>query len=132
MLIRVGARSFVGQFKGVVRAEHDLWNGAVVPDDCPYMRGVGGLWHLDFHHASRQIRTEKGELVTPRALVHGFTQALQKGALPVSIVRQRIGNDIERVHARVDEARITHETTLPYSPYQNGKQESFGGYSRGA
>jgi len=71
---------------------------------------VGGLWHLDFHHASRPIRTSKGELVTPlalcilddhsrlcchlqwyfsedtRSLVHGVTQAIQKRGVPRALL----------------------------------------------
>lgn len=29
---------------------------------------VGGLWHLDFHHGSRQIVTARGERITPLCL----------------------------------------------------------------
>ena len=71
---------------------------------------VGGLWHLDIHHGSRTIQTEKGELITPlalcviddhsrlvchlqwylsedtRSLVHGFIQALQKRGLPRALL----------------------------------------------
>ncbi len=64
---------------------------------------VGGLWHLDFHHGSRQVLTRAGTWATPLALavlddrsrlachvqwyldettgeslVHGFSQALQR------------------------------------------------------
>ena len=117
---------------------------------------VGGLWHLDFHHASRQIRTEKGELVTPRALciiddhsrlcchlqwywwedtralVHGFVQALLKRGLPRALMSD---NGSAMTSAEFTEGLtrlgIAHETTLPYSPYQNGKQESFWGTLEG-
>lgn len=117
---------------------------------------VGGLWHLDFHHGSRQIRTERGELVTPlalcilddhsrlcchlqwywwedtRALVHGFTQALQKRGLPRKLMTDNGGAmtsaEFEQGCGRVG---ITLEHTLAYSAYQNGKQESFWGNLEG-
>jgi putative transposase len=65
---------------------------------------VGGLWHLDFHHGSRQVLTREGQWVKPIALavlddrsrlachvqwyldetteslVHGFTQACSGAA----------------------------------------------------
>ena len=117
---------------------------------------VGGLWHLDFHHASRPLRTEKGELLTPlalcilddhtrlcchvqwyfhedtRSLVHGFTQALQKRGLCRSLMSDNgsamTSSEFTQGLLRLG---ITHETTLPYSPYQNGKQESFWGILEG-
>jgi hypothetical protein len=117
---------------------------------------VGGLWHLDFHHASRQIRTEQGELITPlalcviddhsrlcchlqwywwedtRALVHGFTQALLKRGLPRSLMTDN-GSAMTSAEFTQGLSRlgIIHETTLPYSPYQNAKQESFWGTLEG-
>lgn len=117
---------------------------------------VGGLWHLDFHHASRQICTEYGELVTPlalcilddqsrlcchiqwywhedtRSLVHGFIQALQKRGLPRALLTD---NGSAMVSAEFTQGLsrlgINHDTTLPFSPYQNGKQESFWGTLEG-
>jgi transposase InsO family protein len=117
---------------------------------------VGGLWHLDFHHASRQIRTEKGELVTPlalcviddhsrlcchlqwywwedtRALTHGFIQALQKRGLPRALMSDN-GSAMKAAEFTEGLSRlgIIHETILPYSPYQNAKQESFWGILEG-
>jgi len=117
---------------------------------------VGGLWHLDFHHASRQIRTERGELVTPlalcviddhsrlcchlqwywwentRALVHGFVQALQKRGLPRALMSDNGGAMTSAEFTQgLSRIGIAHETTLPYSPYQNAKQESFWGTLEG-
>lgn len=117
---------------------------------------VGGLWHLDFHHASRQLRTERGELVTPlalcviddhsrlcchlqwywwedtRALVHGFIQALQKRGMPRSLITDNgaamTSSEFEQGCVRIG---ITLEHTLSYSAYQNGKQESFWGNLEG-
>src|SRR5271165_1068789 len=117
---------------------------------------VGGLWHLDFHHASRQIRTERGELVTPlalsilddhsrlcchlqwywwedtRALVHGFVQALQKRGMPRALMSDN-GSAMKSAEFTEGLSRlgIAHDMTLPYSPYQNGKQESFWGSLEG-
>jgi transposase InsO family protein len=120
------------------------------------MEYVGGLWHLDFHHASRQLRTEKGELVTPlalcviddhsrlcchlqwywnedtRCLVHGFIQAIQKRGLPRALLTDNgsamISQEFSQGCMRLG---IQLENTLPYSPYQNGKQESLWGSVEG-
>lgn len=117
---------------------------------------VGGLYHLDFHHSSRQIRTERGELVTPlalcviddhsrlvchiqwywwedtRSLIHGFMQALQKRGLPRALMTDN-GSAMTSAEFTQGLCRlgIIHETTLPYSPYQNAKQESFWGTLEG-
>ena len=117
---------------------------------------VGGLWHLDFHHASRQLRTPRGEMKTPlalcvlddhsrlcchiqwywwedtRALVHGFTQALQKRGLPRSLLSDNGSAMVAKEFTQgLGRLGILHETTLAYSPYQNGKQESFWGILEG-
>lgn len=118
---------------------------------------VGGLWHLDFHHASRQIRTERGEMITPlalcviddhsrlvchlqwywwedtRSLVHGFVQALQKRGLPRALMTDNGSamTSAEFTQGLLRAGGIVHETTLPYSPYQNAKQESFWGTLEG-
>lgn len=117
---------------------------------------VGGLWHLDFHHASRQILTQDGEYRRPlclcilddrsrlcchiqwywnedtKSLVHGFTQALQKRGLPRSLLTDNgsamLGAEFVQGLSRLG---ILHETTLPHSAYQNGKQESFWGQLEG-
>lgn len=112
---------------------------------------VGALWHLDFH-TSRfvSILGPKGEWVKPKLLgilddrsrlcchaqfyleepagdlVHGFSQALLKRGLPrrlltdngPAMVADEFTQGLERLS-------ILHETTLPYSPHQNGKQEHF-------
>jgi len=117
---------------------------------------VGGLWHLDFHHASRQIRTERGEWVTPlalgviddhsrmcchlqwywqettRCLAHGLSQAIQKRGLPRATM---LDNGSAMISAEFTQGcsrlGVTLEPTLAYSPYQNGKQESFWGTLEG-
>jgi transposase InsO family protein len=111
---------------------------------------VHGLWHLDFHHGSRKVLTRQGEWITPIALcvlddrsrlvchvqwyraetaeslVHGLAQAIQKRGLPRALLTDNgaamlAGETVEGL-ARLG---VVHETTLPYSPHQNGKQEVF-------
>ncbi len=117
---------------------------------------VSGLWHLDFHHCSREIMTRHGELKKPLALgiiddhsrllchiqwylsettedlVHGFIQALQKRGLPRSLMTDN-GSAMTSGEFKngLKALSIIHETTLPYSPYQNGKQEVLWGQVEG-
>jgi transposase InsO family protein len=59
-------------------------------------------------------------------LVHGFCQALQKRALPRSLLSDNGSAMISGEFTRgLLELGIVHHKTLPYSPYQNGKQETF-------
>ena len=117
---------------------------------------VGGLWHLDFHKAGRQVLTGRGELQTPIALcilddhsrlachvqwylsedtpmlVHGFIQALTKRGLPRSLLTDNGSAMISaEFTSGLSRLGIVHDTTLPYSPYQNGKQERFWGSLEG-
>lgn len=114
------------------------------------------LWHLDFHECSRRVVDEKGQWHTPKALcilddrsrlcchiqwylnetaevlIHGLSQAFYKRGLPRALmtdngsamIAHETGNGLKRLG-------ISHETTLPYSPYQNGKQEAFWGTLEG-
>jgi len=111
---------------------------------------VLGLWHLDFHHGSLKILTESGKWVVPMALailddssrmichiqwyldetaqslIHGLSQAMQKRGLPRSLMTDNGSAMIAaETIAGLKDLGIVHETTLPYSPYQNGKQEVF-------
>ncbi|OFW23420.1 MAG: integrase [Acidobacteria bacterium RIFCSPLOWO2_02_FULL_65_29] len=111
---------------------------------------VGGLWHADFHHGSLQVLTASGAWVTPRLLaflddrsrlcchaqwylaetaetfVHGLCQAIQKRGLARACLTDN-GSPMTAAETREGLARlgVVHETTLPYSPYQNAKQEVF-------
>jgi transposase InsO family protein len=113
-------------------------------------RYVNALWHLDFHHGSLRILLDKGGWVHPlmlgiiddhsrlccharwylaeaaEELCPGLCQAFQERALPRALMSD---NGSARLAAEATEglARlgILHETTLPYAPFQNGKQESF-------
>jgi putative transposase len=111
---------------------------------------VQGLWHADFHHGSRKIVTPAGQWVTPlllcfiddharlachlqwylnetaEVLVHGLCQALQKRGLPRALMTDNgAAMKAEEFTSGLHELGILHETTLPYSPYQNAKQETF-------
>jgi transposase InsO family protein len=111
---------------------------------------VGGLWHLDFHHGSRKVLTRAGTWVKPLALailddrsrlachvqwyldesaeslVHGFSQALQRRGLPRALMTDNGAAMVaEEFAAGLHALGIMHQTTLPYSPQMNGKQEVF-------
>jgi putative transposase len=110
---------------------------------------VGALWHLDFH-TSRfvSILGPGGEWVKPKLLailddrsrlcchaqfyleepteilVHGFSQALLKRELPRRLLTDNGSAMLaDEFTQGLERLSILHETTLPYSPHQNGKQE---------
>jgi putative transposase len=109
---------------------------------------VGGLWHADFHHGSLKVLTAAGTWITPVLLaflddrsrlcchaqwylaetaetfVHGLCQAIQKRGLPRALLTDN-GGPMTAAETRegLERLGITHATTLPYSPYQNAKQE---------
>jgi transposase InsO family protein len=117
---------------------------------------VGSLWHLDFHHGSLKVVTADGQWQRPIALgilddhsrlcchlqwylsetaqdlVHGLSQAIQKRGLPRALLTDNgpamVADEVAEGLSRLG---IVHEKTLPYSPYQNGKQESFWGNLEG-
>jgi len=117
---------------------------------------VNALWHLDFHHGSHRILTPEGDWMKPlllgilddhsrlvchaqwywtesaKDLVHGLSQAFLKRGLPRSLLTDN-GSAMIAAETRQGLQRlgIVHDTTLPYSPYQNGKQESFWGQVEG-
>jgi transposase InsO family protein len=117
---------------------------------------VNALWHLDFHHGSRRVLTRTGVWATPlllaviddhsrlichlqwyldetaETLVHGLTQALQKRGLPRALMSDNgPAMQAEEFTAGLHTLGILHEPTLPYSPYQNAKQERFWGSLEG-
>jgi putative transposase len=111
---------------------------------------VNALWHLDFHHGSLRVLINKGRWIYPlmlgiiddhsrlcchaqwylaegvEELCHGLSQALQKRALPRALMSDN-GSAMLAAETTEGLARlgIVHEKTLPYAPFQNGKQESF-------
>jgi putative transposase len=117
---------------------------------------VGALWHLDFHHGSLKVLTSGGKWLRPIALgilddhsrlcchvqwylsetaedlVHGLSQAIQKRGLPRALLTDNGSAMLaEEVTEGLLRLGIVHERTLPYSPYQNGKQEAFWGTLEG-
>src|SRR6516164_9556392 len=117
---------------------------------------VGALWHLDFHHGSLKVLTADGRWHTPMALgilddhsrlcchvqwylsetaedlVHGLSQAIQKRGLPRALLTDNGSAMVaEELTEGLLRLGIVHEHTLPYSPYQNGKQEAFWGTIEG-
>jgi putative transposase len=117
---------------------------------------VGALWHLDFHHGSKRVLTPGGQWRRPIALgilddhsrlcchvqwylsetaqdlVHGLSQAIQKRGLPRALLTDNGSAMVaEEVTEGLLRLGIVHERTLPYSPYQNGKQEAFWGTLEG-
>jgi putative transposase len=117
---------------------------------------VGSLWHLDFHHGSLKVLTPRGQWQRPLALgilddhsrlcchlqwylsetaadlVHGLAQAIQKRGLPRALMTDNgaamVADEVSQGLLRLG---IVHERTLPYSAYQNGKQEAFWGTVEG-
>lgn len=116
---------------------------------------VNGLWHLDFHEGSRLVLVPDGRLVKvdcfgvlddrsrlachvqwylqeeTETLVHGTSQAFQKRGLPWALMSDRGGAMNGEYLAGLDRLGVTVEKTLPASPHQNGKQESFWGQLEG-
>jgi transposase InsO family protein len=111
---------------------------------------VHGLWHADCHEGSRAVLCADGRWVKPQLLgilddasrlachvqwyleesaqtvVHGLSQAIQKRALPRALMTDNGGAMLAgEVSEGLERLGIVHETTLPYSPYQNAKQEIF-------
>jgi transposase InsO family protein len=111
---------------------------------------VNGLWHFDFHHGRRPVLRPDGQWATPilfgalddrsrlcchaqwylaettENLAHGLSQAFQKRGLPRAALSDN-GSPMLAVETVQGLARlgVHFETTLPYSPYQNAKQEVF-------
>jgi len=111
---------------------------------------VHALWHLDFHEGSRKVTTPTGELrsvqllgvlddhsrlcchlqwyfsETAEALCHGLSQAIQKRGLPRALLTDN-GAAMLAAETRegLERLGVVHYTTLPETPEQNGKQETF-------
>jgi transposase InsO family protein len=111
---------------------------------------VGGLWHADFHSGSLPVLTRQGQWVMPELLgilddcsrvgchaqwylaetsenySHGLSQAFQKRGLPRALMNDRGGAETAaEIEQGLRGLGIVQELTLPYSAYQNGKQEVF-------
>ena len=117
---------------------------------------VHQLWHLDFHVGSRKVLSASGQWRTPMllgilddhsrlcchlqwyldetadALIHGLGQAIAKRGRPRALMTDNGSAMIaaETVEG-LERLGILHETTLPYTPEQNAKQERFWGQVEG-
>ena len=114
------------------------------------------LWHLDFHHGSRRVLTRQGEWVKPmllgviddrsrlvchlqwyldetaESLIHALCQAFMKRGLPRALMTDNGAAMLaEETTAGLAKLGVLHQTTLPYSPYQNAKQDSLWGRVEG-
>lgn len=111
---------------------------------------VNELWHLDFHHCSRAIVSKDGTWCYPvllgimddhsrhvvhlqwylnenaESLVHGLIQAFEKAGLPRAIMHDN-GSPMKAAEFLLGLVRLSVESdpTLEYSPWQNGKLETF-------
>lgn len=120
------------------------------------MDHVNALWHTDFHHGSKRVLLPDGRWITPllfgviddhsrlichlqwysdetaRSFVHGLSQALQKRGLPRALMCDNgAAMKSEEFNAGLHSLGIIVEHILPYSPYQNGKKETFWGNVEG-
>jgi len=117
---------------------------------------VFGLWHFDFHEGSRRVLLPTGDWVKPQLFgclddrsrlachlqwyltesaetaVHGLSQAIRKRGLPRKLLTDNGGAETAaEMEEGLERIGITHQTTLPRHPEQNGKQESFWGQIEG-
>lgn len=141
------------RYPGEARAQERRQTREVRSYEAEY---VGALWHLDFHHGSKRVLTASGQWERPIALgilddhsrlcchvqwylsetaedlVHGLSQAIQKRGLPRALLTDNGSAMVaEEVTQGLLRLGIVAERTLPYSPYQNGKQEAFWGTLEG-
>jgi len=114
------------------------------------VEGPGGPGYFWSHDGSLKVLTERGQWQRPIALgilddhsrlcchlqwylsetaedlVHGLSQAIQKRGLPRALLTDNgaamLADEVTEGLLRLG---IVHDKTLPYSPYQNGKQECF-------
>jgi putative transposase len=141
---RLGPRESPGAARAEARFEHC----EVRSYEAAY---VNGLWHWDYHTCSRELLLPRGVRVAPvilgilddrsrlcchaqwylqdecaETLAHGVGQAIQKRDLPRAAL---MDNGAAMIAAETREGLlrlgVIQETTLPYSPYQNAKQEVF-------
>lgn len=113
---------------------------------------TAALYHADFHVCSRAVLTPEGEMRRPvlygclddrsrlcchlqwywtesaETFAHGTQQAFMKRGLCWDFMTDR-GSAMSAAETQEGFERlgVTHTPTLPYSPYQNAKQEAFWG-----
>lgn len=112
----------------------------------------GALWHIDGHHARRQVVTESGRWITPigigviddcsrilchlqwypvenaEFIIHSYRQSLQKRGVPWAVMTD-CGAAMKSAEFTQGNSRISvgHDFTIPYTPEQNAKIERFWG-----
>jgi putative transposase len=111
---------------------------------------VGGLYHADFHECSRAVLAPDGTWRRPKlygclddrsrlachlqwywhesaqTFSHGTQQAFMKRGLCRGYMSDRgPAETATEATEGVERVGVTQELTLPYSPYQNAKQECF-------
>jgi putative transposase len=139
--------------EGAARAEARLFDREVRSYEAEY---VGGVWHWDCHVGSKKVLTPRGEWQAPvlfgvlddrsrlachlqwyfsesaENIAHGLSQAFQRRGLPRSA---QSDNGAAMTAAEIVEGLnrlgVLHQTTLPYSPYQNAKIETLWGLVEG-
>jgi putative transposase len=117
---------------------------------------VGALYHSDFHDGSRKVLTKRGELLIPQlygciddhsrlichlqwytnedteTFVHGMSQAFLRRGLPRALMTDNgpamISGEFTEGLARLG---ISHNPTLAYCAFMNGKKENFWGRVEG-
>ncbi len=117
---------------------------------------VHALWHLDGHEGRRSVLLRDGQWVKPvliaalddhsrlvchaqwylaesaETVTHCLGQAFQKRKLPRALLSDNGGANLaEETENGFLAFSVIHETTLPYSPYQNAKLECFWGNVEG-
>jgi putative transposase len=141
------------QTEGAQRAEARLADREVRSYEAEH---VNGLWHWDAHVGSRKVVTSRGEWVSPvlfgvfddrsrlachlqwyltenaENVAHGLSQAFQKRGLPrAGLSDNGSAMTAAEITEGLERLGIVHQTTLPYSPYQNAKVETFWGQVEG-
>lgn len=130
---------------GALAAEAKLTEREIRGYEAEY---CGSLLHWDCHFAARKVLTPRGEWQTPvlfgvlddhsrlichlqwylaenaENIAHGLSQAFMKRGLPRAAMSD---NGAAMTATEIAEGLlrlgVMHETTLPYSPYMNGKLE---------
>jgi transposase InsO family protein len=136
-----------GHSAGVRKAEARFENLEIRSYESAY---VNALWHLDFHPGSVKVVDNGGQWNVPQLLgllddhsrlcchaqwylaetaenlAHGLWQGFEKRGLPRALMSDNGSAMIaaETVQG-LQRLGVHHERTLPYSAYQNGKQEVF-------
>lgn len=117
---------------------------------------VAALYHVDFHECSRTVLAPDGTWKRPKlygclddrsrlachlqwywgesaqTFAHGTQQAFMKRGLSRGLMSDRGPAEMAaETSAGLSRVGVPHDPTLPYSPYQNAKQEAFWGIVEG-